>query len=494
MNQIMLSNKYYKAYYWFQGKNHCHPSLITGSIYMNHTGKTSHFNFKDVRIEIKDTILLGFPIVIAQILHVSMGFVDITMTGNLSAEDLSAVSVSTSVTMPLLIFGIMLLSSTQALVAHSYGANLPKPKTGIITAQAIVIAQIIGWLLYGLSKYFYLLLPLFQIEPEVIQLAKSYISAYGLSLPAVLTIITINSFYLGIGITRLGVIFSVLGLLINIIGNYTLIFGNFGAPQLGAFGAGITSALASWGSLVGFVIFTLVNKEYRDYRLLRQIRFIKTKVIKEILKIGVPNGLSGVFEISMFAVFSLLMGNFGTSTLAGSQIALNFASFTFMIPLGLSYAVTTRVGVNLGKKEFQIARFAGYCGILLCLLVMIISAGIMFVFPEIIAAIYSNDPEVISMAASLLFFAGVFQISDGLQAATLGALRGYKDTKWPMIINLISYWCVGMNIGYILGFKYDYGAKGLWLGLIFGLSSAAVMHLWRFRKISRRYIGTIDQV
>jgi multidrug resistance protein, MATE family len=454
---------------------------------MSHTGNLRHFSIKDVRIELKNTFLLGIPIVIAQIIHMSMGFVDISMTGNISAEDLSAVSVSVSITIPLLIFGMMLLSSTQALVAHNFGANLPKPETGIITAQAIIIAQFIGWLLYALSRYFYLLLPWFKIEPAVILLSKSYISAYGLALPSLLTWIAINSFYLGIRITRLGVIFSILALLINIFGNYTLIFGNFGAPQLGAFGAGITSALSSWGSLIGLVIFTLVNKEFRDYRLFRQIRFIKPKIIKDILKIGVPNGLSGVFEVSMFAIFMLLMGNFGTEILAGSQIALNFAGITFMIPLGLSHAVTTRIGNNLGKKQYQEARFVGYCGILLCLMVMIVTAGIMFTFPVFIADIYSNDPEVISVAASLLFFAGIFQISDGVQAAALGALRGYKDTKWPMITNLFSYWCVGMSLGYILGFRFNYGAKGLWVGLIAGLSFAAIMHLWRFRRISQRF-------
>jgi len=274
--------------------------------------KTNGINLKDIKLELKDTFLLGLPIVIAQILHSSMGFVDITMTGNFSAEVLSAVSVSVSVTIPLLIFGMMILMSTQALVANNFGANLPKPDIGIITAQAIVIAQVIGWLLYGLSRYFHLLLPWFNIAPEVIQLSKSYISAYGLALPPMLTIIAINSFYLGIRITRLGVAFSVLGLVINIVGNYTLIFGNFGAPRLGAFGAGITSALASWGSLSGFVVYTLINKEYRDYRILRQVRYFKPKVIREILKIGIPNGLSGVFEVSMFAIFTLLIGNFGT--------------------------------------------------------------------------------------------------------------------------------------------------------------------------------------
>ena len=448
--------------------------------------KTNGFRLKDIKLELKDTFLLGLPIVIAQILHSSMGFVDITMTGNFSAEVLSAVSVSVSITMPLLVFGMMLLMSTQALVANSFGADLPKSDVGIIAAQAIIISQVIGWLLYGLSRYFHLLLPWFNIDPEVIQLSKSYISAYGLALPPILTIVAINSFYLGIRITRLGVIFSVLGLIINIVGNYTLIFGNFGAPRLGALGAGITSALASWGSLIGFVVFTLFNKEYRDYRILRQIRYFKPKVIKDILKIGIPNGFSGVFEVSMFAIFTLLIGNFGTNTLAGSQIALNFTSITYMIPLGLSYAVTTRVGINLGQKQFNQARFSAFCGILLCFMVMICSASIMFTFPVFIANIYSNDPEVISIAASFLFFAGIFQISDGLQAAAMGALRGYKDTKWPMIINLISYWCIGMNLGYHLGFRYNYGAKGLWVGLIIGLSVAGIMHLWRLIRISNR--------
>lgn len=451
----------------------------------------THSRLSRFKFEICETFKLGTPIVIAQLLHISMGFVDTAMTGNLSAKDLSAVSVSVSVTIPLLIFGIALLNSTQALVAHSFGANLKKPQIGIITSQAIWIAQLVGWFLYYLSGYFHHLMPWFNIAPDVIELARSYISYYGLALPAMLTVIAINSFYLGIRVTRLGVAFSVLGLTVNICGNYTFIYGNFGAPQLGAVGAGITSAMSAWTSLTGFIIFTLVNKEFRDYKLLRQLRFFKPKVIKDIFKLGIPNGMSGVFEVSMFGVFTLLMGNFGTNTLAASQIALNVASIAFMIPLGLSSAITTRIGILHGKGDPQSARLAGYYGMILCLMVMTVTANIMFWFPGQIVRIYSQDMLVQEIAVSLLFLAGIFQLSDGLQAAGMGALRGYKDTKWPMVVNLFSYWGCGMGTGYLLAFRYELGAVGLWTGLCFGLSVAAMMHITRFTIVSKRFVKQV---
>ena len=190
----------------------------------------------------------------------------------------------------------------------------------------------------------------------------------------------------------------------------------------------------------------------------------------------------------MFATIALMIGSLGTIAMAGHQVAINFGSITFMIPFGLATAISVRVGVFVGRNQPDRARFAGYTGIGLSVLIMMMTASVMFLFPRFIASIYSNDPRVIEVGANLLLMAAIFQISDGLQVSGYGALRGLKDTRIPMFVNILAYWGIGLPIGYWAGMMRGWGPEGFWIGLIFGLSAAAVMHNIRFKYLSNKLV------
>ena len=437
---------------------------------------------------------IGAPITIAQLLNMSMGFVDTVMTGNYNAEALAAVSGSQHMVMPFLLFGAAVIGSSQAITAQFVGSGSEKGTIGDVTRHAMLIGIAFSFLLILLTKIAPLVLPFFGFKPAVIALAKGYLFAFSFSLPATIVFIAFASFYAGISKPIVTMLISLLMLCVNIVGNYSLVFGNFGFPELGAEGAGWTSALASWVGALGITAVTFLHKEFNTFNPFKSFLKIDRSLFHQILKIGIPSGFSSIFEVSMFAVFSLLMGKFGVLVLAGSQIALNCASLIFMVPLGLSFAITTSVGMYIGQKKYYEARFAGFSGYVVNIVCNIGSAAMLFLFAEQIASFYTNDQKLIEIASTLLMFAGIFQLSDGIQVAGMGILRGYKDTKIPMIANFISYWGVGMPMGYILGFKFGLEARGMWIGIIFGLTVAAVLHGLRFKIVSTKFIKKLPDL
>jgi len=230
------------------------------------------------------------------------------------------------------------------------------------------------------------------------------------------------------------------------------------------------------------LVFTARYKPYRRFNIFTKLRLPQWSYLKEIFNIGVPIGLSSTMETSTFALVSLFMGSLGMMAVAGHQVAINFSSMMFMIPFGLSTAITTRVGHVAGRNDIAEARHRGYVGIFLATSCMTITALVMLLLPDLIAGMYTDDPAVQEIAISLLYMAAIFQISDGLQVSSYGALRGLKDTKFPMVVNFVSYWLVGLPLGYYLGITRGVGPQGLWIGLIVGLTIAAVLHNVRFYK------------
>ncbi|MDX1554667.1 MAG: MATE family efflux transporter, partial [Xanthomonadales bacterium] len=211
--------------------------------------------------------------------------------------------------------------------------------------------------------------------------------------------------------------------------------------------------------------------------------------ISDLLKLGLPIGITIFVEGSLFVAAALLIARLGPVPSAAHLVAINFAALVFMIPLGLGSAVTVRVGNALGRGEPVAARHAAIVGLGIAVAVASVSATVMFLFPELIVALYTDDPVVTALAVQLLFFAAIFQLSDGLQICAAGCLRGYKDTRVPMLINILAYWLVGMTLGYYLTFGVGLGPAGMWIGMIVGLTVAAVLLTGRFSIISRRFIN-----
>ncbi len=433
------------------------------------------------------TILgLGLPLVGAQLAQISMSFVDTVMAGNYHPDDLAAVAIGSSFFMPFFTIAIGILMALSPIIAQLFGAREldqigKKVRQGLWLAVMISVPVVI--VLNNLGP----VMDRLGFTDEVIRITSGYLFAVSWGVPAVLAFMVLRFFNEAMGVTRPALYITLIGLVFNIAGNYTLIYGRFGFPEMGAVGTGWATAIVFWVMFLTMLGYTAGKKAYRRFRLFRDVRLPERRHVGEILRIGTPIGVSMGMETSMFAVMALLMGTLGTTVVAAHQIAINFASITFMIPLGLSMAITVRVGQLYGRGRMVHSRFAGFTGIALCTAIMCCAGVVMMVFPHQIASIYTQDPEVVTMAAGLLIMAAIFQISDGLQVGGSGALRGLKDTRIPMIVNLTAYWVIGIPLGYWLGITMEWGPRGLWAGLIAGLTMAAILHNLRFHFITRHF-------
>ena len=331
-----------------------------------------------------------------------------------------------------------------------------------------------------------ILMHLSGVDPEIIPLAEGYLKAVSWGVGGYFTYTGFRFFSEGLAITRPAMYISFAMLLLNIPADYILMYGKFGFPAMGAIGTGYATTVVQIAAGLTMILFTARFKPYKRFNIFARTRGPEWKYIKELLRVGIPNGASSTMEVLLFATVSVLMGTLSVTASAAHQVAINIAATVFMIPFGLSMAISQRVGMAIGQGSMENARFRGFLGTGVCVLIMTCTAIIIFSIPKTIVGIYTDDSEVINLAVSLVFMAGLFQISDGLQVGGFGALRGLKDTRIPMVVNFISYWVVGFTTGYFLGIHLNYGPRGLWIGLIAGLTVAAVLHNLRFHLLTRK--------
>lgn len=453
----------------------------------------SRFRDPEFRFKVWDeatfTLRLGAPIIAAQLLQMSMGFVDTVMAGRLSADDLAAVAIGSSMLAPLFMLCFGVLMGLNPIVAQLFGGR-DFPLIGKNTRQAIWLSILLSAGCIVAMHNFDIAIDMIGLDDHVAEKAMGYVLAMTWGMPFYLAFIALKVFNDSIGATQPGMWIALIGLPFNILGNWVLVYGKFGFPQLGAVGTGYASAVVGVVMFTSILLYTVTKKAYVRFEIFKNWRWPQWKYQKELLWIGVPNGISSFMEVSMFATIALMIGSLGTIAVAGHQVAINFGSITFMIPFGLATAISVRVGVFTGRGQPERARFAGYTGIGLSVLIMTMTASIMLLFPRAIAGIYTSDPQVVELASKLLLMAAIFQISDGLQVSGYGALRGLKDTRIPMFVNILAYWGIGLPIGYWAGLTMGWGPEGFWVGLIFGLSAAAIMHNLRFKYLSRKLIET----
>jgi len=294
----------------------------------------------------------------------------------------------------------------------------------------------------------------------------------------------------GVGLTRPTMYFGFLGLVLLAPIGYVLMYGGFGLAPRGAQGSGMATAIVLWLQFAAFASYIATRRHYRVFSPFGRFDAPSWHAIFELLRLGVPMGISLLMEAGLFVAAALLIGSLGATIVASHQIALNVASITFMLPLGLAMATTVRVGRAVGAGDADGVRYAGFVGIGASLATQLISCSVMALFPHRIAAMYTDDGGVAALAAQLLLFAAIFQFSDGIQVTANGALRGLKDTTVPMLFTMLAYWGIGMPLGYFLGFREGMGAVGMWIGLIAGLTAAAVLLLARFaRQVRARQRG-----
>jgi MATE family multidrug resistance protein len=277
---------------------------------------------------------------------------------------------------------------------------------------------------------------------------------------------------------------GLLGIGLNIPLNWILMFGKFGLPALGAKGCGYATSIVIWMQVLLLLTYIRYHRHFRGFDVFEKWDWPNLTRIKEFLRIGLPIAVTIFVEGSLFVGAAILIGRLGPVPTAGHLVAINFSALMFMIPLGLGSAVTTRVGNAIGRGDPAAARYAGFIGLFIVLCTQTVSAGIMVFFPEWVVSIYTNDPSIAAVAVTLLFYAAIFQFPDGLQICSAGALRGLKDTKMPMVYNIISYWLIGMTLGYYLTFTKVLGPSGMWMGMIAGLTAGAILMTLRFARRS----------
>lgn len=408
-----------------------------------------------------------------------MNFVDTVMAGRLSALDLAAVAVGSSILLPFLVFGLGTLMAVNPIVAQNYGSRRFE-QIGSNARQTLWLSQIIAIPFFFAVRNLEFVMIWIDVSAEVIPVAGGYLDAISWGIFPVMAFGGLRYFNEGLSVSRPSMYVALIGTLANVPLNYILMYGKLGFPQLGAVGTGYASAIVYLIMFLSIFFFTYKFKPYKRFDIFGKFRLPEKTHLWELVSIGVPIGVSVTMEVSMFAIVSLLMGSIGTIAVAAHQIAINFAALTFMVPFGLSMAITARVGHAAGRGRNAEARFKGFIGVAMCTIFMSFTAVMMILFPESIIAIYTQDQDVANIAVQLLFMAAIFQISDGLQVGGFGALRGLKDTQTPMFVNIFSYMIVGLSLAYYLGIVRDFGPTGLWTGLIVGLSIAAVLHNVRF--------------
>ncbi|MBM7073254.1 MATE family efflux transporter [Shewanella sp. 202IG2-18] len=440
--------------------------------------------------QVKRLIQLALPILIAQVTQTLMGFIDTVMAGRISATDMAAVAVGTSLWTPAILFVQGLLLIFTPFISHHYGANQLKaiPK---LAYQGVYLGLIGAAIVILLLSYSEVFLSKMSIEPALAHLTLGYIDGIKWGAPAFVLYQVLRCCSEGISFTKPTMIIGFVGLLINIPANYIFINGHFGMPALGGAGCGIATALVIWGMFLAMTIYVLYSQKFKPLNLFSHIYAPDLKMMKEMFIAGMPIAMALLFEVSLFAVIALLLAPLGSNVVASHQIALNFSSIVFMLPLSIGMAVTIRIGYYLGRNQPEIAKTVTKVGLMVAFGLAVITALITVILKTPIAYLYNDNPTVVSLAAGLMFLAALYQLSDSIQVVAAGALRGYKDTKSAFYITLISYWGIGMSLGYVLG-RTDFivpamGAEGFWIGLIAGLSSAAILFAFRLMVIQKRH-------
>jgi multidrug resistance protein, MATE family len=441
-----------------------------------------------IKEHFKVTLALAFPVVISQLGQVLVGVADSMMVGRLGALPLAAASLANSIFFVILMFGMGISMGITPLVSIAEGKGKSKRISNLFGHSLwinILTAIALTGLVLGLSTGLH-----FLGQPEeVVLLTIPYLLVITASLFPFMIFQTFKQFAEGLSQTKQAMYITIFCNGVNIFLNWVLIWGRLGAPEMGLMGAGWATLISRimMPILMGYYILT--SKRYHVYSISLKLKKASIRIFSKILNIGIPTGFQYIFEVSAFSAAAVMMGWIGVNALAGHQIALNLASISYMMAAGLSTAGMIRVSNFIGRDNPKAMREAGMVVFGMALIFMLFTALIFVSFRMFLPTLYIDDPEVISLASSLLIIAALFQLSDGAQVAGLGVLRGMEDVKIPTLITLFAYWILGLPLGYFLAFELGMAEKGIWYGLLIGLSCTAILLFYRFHVLSKKRLN-----
>lgn len=448
--------------------------------------------------EFKYNWKLAAPVILGMLGHTFVSFIDNIMVGQLGTAELAAVSLGNSFMFIAMSIGIGFSTAITPLIAEADASdNLKQARSSY--KHGLFLCTVLGIVLF-LGIYFSKPLMYLMNQPEeVVALAIPYLDFVAFSLIPLIIFQAIKQFSDGMSMTRYPMYATLLANIVNVALNYILIFGKFGFPELGIVGA----AYGTLASRIVMVIYLwlLLRYKKRSGRIVRDIKIFVLDVlmIKKIINLGSLSAMQMFFEVAIFTAAIWLSGLLGKNPQAANQIALNLSSMTFMVAMGLSVASMIRVGNQKGLHNYAELRRIAFSIFLLGFLLAFLFAVLFFIFHKTLPMLYvdlsdglnlKDNLEVISIASKLLIAAAFFQITDSLQVVVLGALRGLQDVKIPTILTFISYWLVGFPVSWFLGKENMYGSFGIWLGLLAGLSTAAILLFIRFNWLTLKLIKT----
>ena len=447
-----------------------------------HSSTGSAPRFRD---EVRTSALLAAPLVVGHLSTGLIGFVDSVIAGHHGTATLASVAVGTALFWLPMMVPMGTLMSLPPSVSQLDGANR-RDEIGPLFRQALWLSAGLGVLLFAFLSVVGVALAPMGIAPDIRPGTLAFLHAIRWGVPALTLYLCMRYLSDGLHWTLPTMVLGFGGLLVLVPLGYLLTFGLYGFPELGAGGLGIASAVMMWAQAIVFVLYLWRSRRFAGLRLFARFDPPHWPPIRGLLATGLPIGVTVAMEGSLFIVTALLIGRLGSVPVAAHQIAINIASLCFMIPLGLAEATTVRVGHALGRGNAFDVRRAAFAGYTLALVTQSLSALVLLSGNHLLVALYTRDTAVAALAASLLLYAAAFQFPDGIQVLSAGALRGLKDTRMPMFLAAFAYWGVGMPLGAGLGLYLGWGPRGMWIGLIAGLTVAALLLCRRFLHSSRR--------
>ena len=435
----------------------------------------------------KETLKLAFPIIMSQLSHIVIMITDNIVVGRYHTDALAAASLANGIMITVMLFGLGITFGITPLVAAAEATKKYHECVKLLRHGSLLYLLIsLGlFLVVFLTSLF---LEYFGQPPHVTELARPFLVLQGISMVPSLIFQCLKQFMEGTSNPREPMYVAMGGEVINVLLNIILVFGWMGAPELGLLGAGIGTLVAKTLMAVAVVVVFFRMKKFDIYAKHIHWKIFSGKVFKKLLKMGMPIGMQMVFEGGAVTCTTIMMGWLGAKVLAAHQIALSISAVTFMVAAGIGSAASIRTANQKGLRNKYRLQMAGKSAILIVVIFMTVCSMAVVATRFVLPTFYVQDQEVWQIASMLLVMVAIFQVSDGVQVVAINTLRGIQDVKVPTIITLIAYWLVGIPLSYVMGFVFNFGAEGVWSGLIISLTVAAVLLTIRFLKRSRQMV------
>lgn len=446
--------------------------------------------------EARATLILGWPLILTNLGQTAISTTDVVLMGWLGAPALAAGALGANMFFAFFVFGLGIAASCSPLLAQERGRKRHSVRDVRRTVRqgmwATTLFTLAAWAVLWHTEA--ILLAIGQ-QPDLARDAGLYMDAMQWCLLPALWFLVLRSFVAALERPKAALVVTLLAILLNAACCWVLMFGKFGAPKLGLIGAGISSTIANSFMFFALLAYIYWDRRFRRYHLLGRFWRADWPRLRELVRIGLPISVTMGFEVTVFNVAVFLMGLINTESLAAHSIAIQIASVTFMVPMGLAQAATVRVGLSAGRKDAAGVARAGWVAVVMGGSFMFASALLLIAYPLSLIGVFLDmrlpeNGRVIELAVTFLAIAGLFQVADGLQSIGAGVLRGLKDTKVPMIFAGVGYWLIGLPFGAALAFKGGLGGLGIWIGLALGLGVVATLMLWRWMR--RERLGLVE--